>query len=110
MLVEALDHVGDKPALRARVLLHLSSGEGYRGNLAASEEAARQALAVAEETDDPALLAFALANVADRAHQSRRPQRELLDRALALAASTAPPRGRRRCAACSASSSCGTAT
>ena len=86
MLVEALDHVGDEPALRARVLLHLSSGEGYRGNLAASEEAARQALAVAEETDDPALLAFALAVVADRAHQSRRPQRELLDRALALAA------------------------
>ena len=86
MLVEALDHVGDEPALRARVLLHLSSGEGYRGNLAASEEAARQALAAAEETDDPALLAFALAVVADRAHQSRRPQRELLDRALALAA------------------------
>ena len=86
MLVEALDHVGDERALRARVLLHVSSGEGYRGNLAASEEAARQALAAAEETDDPALLAFALAVVADRADQSRRPQRELLDRALALAA------------------------
>ena len=85
MLVEALDHVGDEPALRARLLLHLSSGESYRGDLAASEEAARQALAAAEETDDPALLAFALAVVADRAHQSRRPQRELLDRALALA-------------------------
>ena len=77
MLVEALDHVGDERALRARAPLHVSSGEGYRGNLAASEEAARQALAAAEETDDPALLAFALAVVADRADQSRRPQREL---------------------------------
>jgi DNA-binding CsgD family transcriptional regulator len=86
IVVEALEHVGDDPSLRARVLLHLSSAELYRGDLAASEEAARQALAAAEEATDPALLAFAFAVVADRAHRSRRPQRELLERALALAA------------------------
>jgi DNA-binding CsgD family transcriptional regulator len=64
----------------------LSSAELYRGDLAASEDAARQALTAAEVADDPALLAFALAVVADRARMSRRPQSELLDRAVALAA------------------------
>ena len=86
IVAEALEHVGDEPSLRAAVLLWLSFTEHYRGDLAASEKAAREALAAAEEGDDPALLAFALAVAADRAHLSRRPRRELLDRALALAA------------------------
>jgi DNA-binding NarL/FixJ family response regulator len=85
-VAEALEHVGDEPRLRAAVLLQLSSGELYRGDLAASEKAARRALAAAEEADEPALLANALATVANRAHMSRRPQRQLMDRALALAA------------------------
>jgi DNA-binding CsgD family transcriptional regulator len=84
--VEALEHVGDDPSLRAGVLLHLSSAERYRGDLAASEEAARQALAAAEAGDDPAQLAFALAVVADRAHMSGSPKPELMERSLALAA------------------------
>jgi DNA-binding CsgD family transcriptional regulator/tetratricopeptide (TPR) repeat protein len=86
MIVEALDHAGEEPSLRAAVLLRLSSAQRYRGELAASEEAARQALASAEEGEDPALLALALALVADRAHVSGNPHRELMDRALALAA------------------------
>jgi hypothetical protein len=83
---EALEHVGDDAALRAAALLTLCRYELYRDDLAASADAAGQALAAAEEADDPALLAFALALVADRAHMLRRPQRELWDRALALAA------------------------
>jgi DNA-binding CsgD family transcriptional regulator len=85
-IAEALEHAGEEPTLRTGVLLRLSGVERYRGNLAASEEAARQALAAAEESEDPAQLAFALAIVAHRAHLSRRPEHELLDRALALAA------------------------
>ena len=78
--------VTSRPSARA-CLLYLSSNELLgRRNLPASEEAALKALAAAEQGDDPALLAFALATAADRAHRSRRPRRDLMDRALALAA------------------------
>ena len=87
VLAETLEQVGDEPALRADVLLWLSSAElEVRRDLAASEQAALQALAAAEQADDPSLLAFALAVAANRAHRSRRPRRDLLDRALALEA------------------------
>jgi DNA-binding CsgD family transcriptional regulator len=82
---EALDHVGDDLALRARALLVLSSYQLYREDVVATEQSARQALAAAEEIEDPALLATALAVVASRADQARRPEPALLERAIALA-------------------------
>jgi len=91
-LDEALENVGDEPALRARVLLSLSSAELIcRRDLPASEEAAFQALAAAEQGDDPELLGYALATAAGRAQLSRRPRRDLVDRALALEAVHGPP-------------------
>lgn len=86
ILAEALEHVGDDPSLRAATLVQLSSWERYRGDLGASEDAARKGLAAAEQAGDPALLAFALAVLANRAHLSRRPEPEPFDRALAIAA------------------------
>jgi DNA-binding CsgD family transcriptional regulator/tetratricopeptide (TPR) repeat protein len=85
-LAEALEHVGDDLALRARVLLMVSSNHLYRGDLAASEETARQALAAAEDADESALVSFALASVADRADLAGHPDDALLERAVALAA------------------------
>ena len=82
---EALVHVGDDLALRARALLIMSSYQLYRDDLAASEQSAREALALAEELDDPALLATALGTVAARADKARRPEPALLDRAIAVA-------------------------
>ena len=98
-LTEALEHVGEDKALRARALLWMSGCQLYRGDLGASEEAARQAQSAAEEAGDPALLASALAVVADRADLARRPENGLLDRAIALAEvhGTEPLRPTLRC-------------
>jgi DNA-binding CsgD family transcriptional regulator len=82
---EALVHVGDDLALRARALLIMSSYQLHRNDLAASEQSAREALALAEELDDPALLATALGTVAGRADKARRPEPALLERAIAVA-------------------------
>ena len=79
---EALEHVGDDRALRARVLIAASRSRANWADLAAAEALARQALADAEQVDDPALLATALATVALR---STRPETDLLERAIALA-------------------------
>lgn len=90
-LCEALEHIGADPTLRTRALLYTSTAELYRGDVAASEEAARRALEVAEKTDDAELLAHALAILADRAHRSGRPEPELLQRALTLAETLKTP-------------------
>ncbi|HEX7310340.1 MAG TPA: LuxR C-terminal-related transcriptional regulator, partial [Gaiellaceae bacterium] len=84
-LADALQHVGDDPALRARILLGTSSYHFYRDDFPASVTTARQALAAAEEDGDPALLATALAMVADRAELARHAEPALLERATALA-------------------------
>ena len=84
-LAEALEHVGDDLALRARVLLQISSYHLHRSDLATSEETSRQALAAAEAAEDPALVAAALVTVADRAHLARHPHDALLERAIAIA-------------------------
>ncbi|HEX9349951.1 MAG TPA: LuxR C-terminal-related transcriptional regulator [Gaiellaceae bacterium] len=82
---EALEYVGEDLALRARALLVLSSYQLYREDVVASEQSARQALAAAEEIEDPALLATALAVVASRADQAGRPEPALRQRSVALA-------------------------
>jgi DNA-binding NarL/FixJ family response regulator len=79
---EALAHAGDDRALRARVLIAASQSQANREAFAASEALAREALAEAEQVDDPALLATALAAVALR---TVLPEPELLERAIALA-------------------------
>ena len=79
---EALDHVGEDIALRARVLIAASNSRANWGEWAASEALARRALAEAEQVDDPALLATALTTVALR---SPHPEPESLERAIALA-------------------------
>jgi DNA-binding CsgD family transcriptional regulator len=87
LLEEALEHAGDDPALRASVLGAVSVNElWFRRDLAASEAAAFQALAAAEQAGDPARLALMLVFAADVAHQARRPRPDLVDRALALEA------------------------
>ena len=88
-VTEALAHAGPDPKLRAEALMGLSSYELYRGDLTASEDAARQALAASEEAGDAALVAAALLLAADRADLAGRPEPDLLVRAAALA----PERG-----------------
>ena len=85
LLIEALTYAGRDPALRAEVLLQTSSYELYRGDLAASEAAAHEAVAAGEEAGDGSLLAAALMFVADRADLAGRPDRNALTRATALA-------------------------
>jgi DNA-binding SARP family transcriptional activator len=58
--LEAFDRTaGATPAARARLLLELASAERRSGNLAAGSAAHDEALAVAERSDDPALVAEA---------------------------------------------------
>jgi DNA-binding NarL/FixJ family response regulator len=84
LLIEALAYVGDDPALRAEVLFQVSSYELYRGDLAASEAAAREAMAAAEEAGDGSLVAAALMQVANRADLAGRPEPNAVTRAAAL--------------------------
>jgi DNA-binding NarL/FixJ family response regulator len=84
-LEEALEHVGEDGSLRAEVLLGLSACATARNEHAAGEKFAREAASLAEESDDPALLAAALTTVARRAALAGRPEPALLDRGLALA-------------------------
>ena len=84
LLIEALAYVGDDPALRAEVLLQVSSYELYRGDLAASEAAAHEAMAAGEEAGDGSLVAAALLQVADRADLAGRPEPKAVTRATAL--------------------------
>jgi DNA-binding CsgD family transcriptional regulator len=84
-LDDALGLVGADVALRAEVLLALGSYHLYRGDLAASEARARQAVAAAEEAGAGALVAQALLMVADRADLAGRPEPDLAARAGALA-------------------------
>ncbi len=81
MVEQALEHVGEDRALRARVLLAASRSRANWAEPAAAEALAREALAEAEQVDDPVLLATALATVALRA---TRPAPDLLERAIAL--------------------------
>jgi DNA-binding NarL/FixJ family response regulator len=73
--------------------LSLSSYELYREDLRASDAAARQALAAAEEAGEEPLVAFALLAVADRADLAGRPEPDLVERAVALADNVALPSG-----------------
>lgn len=84
ILDEAVEHVGDDPALRAHLLLMLSAHGVYLEDLDASERYAREALALAERAGDDALLATALAFVADRADLAGHPADSLLERAIEL--------------------------
>ena len=90
---EALEHVADDVPLRARLLLASCNYHWYRADLSASETAARQALAAAEEADDPELIVVALDAVADRADRAHRPEPALLERAIALADGHGTPPG-----------------
>lgn len=81
---EALEYAGADRALRARVLLLASKYRINRQEIDTSEELARQALAEAEQADDPALLATALATVAARSYVAGRPEPVLLERAIAV--------------------------
>jgi len=95
-LEEALEHVFDDRLIRAYVLLRMSTQElgqhevplgceAGREEQGASERPAREAARIAEEIDDPALLAMALSVVAWSAAADGRPERSLMERALALA-------------------------
>ncbi|HEU5066291.1 MAG TPA: AAA family ATPase [Gaiellaceae bacterium] len=92
-LTEALAHVGTDLALRAHVLLTLSSYLFHREDLNESEAAARQALAAAEEAGEGPLVAAALLAVADRADLAGRPEPDLVKRAVPLAANVGVPSG-----------------
>jgi DNA-binding NarL/FixJ family response regulator len=81
---EALEHASAEVTLRARLLLLASLYQTERENIPASEALAREALAAAEEADDPALLSSALVAVTHRAALAGCPEPALLDRALAL--------------------------
>jgi DNA-binding CsgD family transcriptional regulator/tetratricopeptide (TPR) repeat protein len=82
---DALLHAGADAALRAEIHLGLSSYAFYRGDLEASEAAARQALAAGEEAGNHSLVATALMQVADRVDLAGRAEPDLLLRAEALA-------------------------
>ena len=92
-LTDALAHVGTDLALRVRVLLALSSYQFYREDLDASEAAARQALAAAEEAGEGPLMAAAVLVVADRADLGGRPEPDLVERAVQLADNVGVPSG-----------------
>ena len=90
-LEEALRHAHDDPRVHAQVLLALTRqllddvGEG-------SDEPARHAVALAEEIDDPGLLAIALATAASRtATTLGHPHGPMLERALELGEAHDPP-------------------
>ena len=85
LLIEALSHVGADPALRAEVLLQVSSYYLYCDDLAASGAAAGQAVAAAEEAGGASLVAAALMTAADRADLAGRPEADVVTRATALA-------------------------
>jgi DNA-binding CsgD family transcriptional regulator len=91
---EALQHVGGDRALRARALLLLSRHAIYLDDPATGASLAHRALADAEQADEPALLAEALAATALRAAAAGHPEPALADRALALAAEHGSARGR----------------
>jgi hypothetical protein len=82
---EALAHVGDNRALRARALLLLSRHAMYLDDPATGASLAHQALADAEQLQEPALLAEALAATASRSAAAGHPERAFADRALAIA-------------------------
>ena len=83
-LNEALGLVGASAALRVEVLLQLCSYHFHRDDLAASEAAARQAVAAGEEAGDGSLVAAALMFVADRADLAGRPEPDVVARATTL--------------------------
>ena len=85
LIEAAVPHVGDDAALRAELLLQLSSCHLYRGDLAASDASALEALAAADEAGDGPLRAAALMAVADRADLGGRPEPSLREGAAALA-------------------------
>ena len=85
LLIEALAHAGADPALRAEVLIQVSSYNFYREDLDGSVAAARQAVAAAEEAGDGSVVAAALMLAADRADLAGRPEPDLFTRAEALA-------------------------
>jgi DNA-binding NarL/FixJ family response regulator len=84
--LEAVEHSGDDAPLRVRLLLALSSLHLMWDDpdIAASERAAREALATAEHAGDSQLLATALSIVADRADLAQHPHDALAERAIEL--------------------------
>jgi DNA-binding CsgD family transcriptional regulator len=85
LLIEALAHVGADPALRAEVLLQLSSYYLYREDLAASVAAAGEALAAAEESGEASIVAAARMMAGDRAGLAGCQEPDAVTRATALA-------------------------
>jgi DNA-binding CsgD family transcriptional regulator len=95
LIAEALEYAGEDPTLITRVLLAASLYWRHQENLVASEAIALEALAAAEESGDPMLMATAISNLAARMGS---PDRKLIDRATALSdvhgllPRTTPPR------------------
>jgi DNA-binding CsgD family transcriptional regulator len=83
MAEEALGHVGDDAALRVEVMVYVS-GSAAEEDVAASEELARSALAVAEELGEPHVLALTLTTLEGHAAAQGRPDPALLERAIRL--------------------------
>jgi DNA-binding CsgD family transcriptional regulator len=79
---EALEHVGDDAALRARVLMALGENPAFLRDPAAAQELIQTALELAEGVGDPGLIAAALTGKAFWAEVSGRPERPLLERAI----------------------------
>jgi DNA-binding CsgD family transcriptional regulator/tetratricopeptide (TPR) repeat protein len=81
---EALEHAGSDAALRIRALAGIAIAEAEIGDIAVAENTGERALAVAEELEDPALIAHALSVVGFIRELAGRPEPELLERAVAL--------------------------
>jgi DNA-binding CsgD family transcriptional regulator len=87
---EALEHAEADPRLRVLALLVTVVCRLEQGDVAASEEIGRQALAEAEELGDPATLATALAHVGYACDFGGHPEPALFERAVALGARRSP--------------------
>jgi DNA-binding CsgD family transcriptional regulator len=93
LAAEALEHARDDPRLRAVMLLWFGSFPLLRGELAEAEAINREALAIAENLDDPVLLSSALMCVANIRLFLGRPEPSLLERAVAIAGDRPPIKG-----------------
>lgn len=93
LAAEALEYARDDPHLRAIMLLWFGSFPLLRGELAEAEAINREALAIAENLDDPVLLSSALMCVANIRLFLGRPEPSLLERAVAIAGDRPPIKG-----------------
>jgi DNA-binding CsgD family transcriptional regulator/tetratricopeptide (TPR) repeat protein len=87
LLESAFEHAADDQAVRARILAHLAYGIAFWcGDPRSGEVRAREALALAEESDDLVVLDGTLRTLAEIASLRGRPYADVLERAMALAA------------------------